>query len=148
MPKAMTLKEAQTAYSLAIETSQLSQGPVFVEHEGRLVAVIMSIEDYQQRFLDEYDAWRTPNRKSRPAIRAALLLAHRSTVVRCVNAGCRILMLQLQLLQRPPIENEPLALYEAHALVEAGGTGQAFGVHSQHGAFHPGFLQGVQASQE
>jgi prevent-host-death family protein len=57
MPKTMTLKEARTAYSLAIEASQVGQGPIFVEHKGIPVAVIMSIEDYQQRLPDEYDAW-------------------------------------------------------------------------------------------
>jgi hypothetical protein len=50
MPKTMTLKEAQAAYSLSIEASQVSQGPIFVEYEGRPVAVIMSIQDYRQRF--------------------------------------------------------------------------------------------------
>jgi prevent-host-death family protein len=49
----MTLKEAQAAYALTIETSQAGQGPIFVEHEGRPVAVILSVEDYEQRS----DAW-------------------------------------------------------------------------------------------
>ena len=63
MFKTVTLKEAQTVYSISIDASQacrelsrtVSQGPIFVEHEGRPVAVIMSIEDYRRRFLIEYD---------------------------------------------------------------------------------------------
>jgi len=58
MPRTMTLKEAQAAYSLAIDASQVKQGPIFVEHEGRPVAVIISIEEYEQRFPAQYDAWR------------------------------------------------------------------------------------------
>ena len=88
MPKTMTLKEAQAAYSLAIETSQLSQGPIFVEHQGTLVAVIMGVEDYQQRFPDDYDAWRQeqlqrlePNRTAFQQLLPELLKTHRDQFV-------------------------------------------------------------------
>lgn len=54
----MTLEEAQAAYSLAVDASQVGRGPIFLEHEGQVVAVIISIEDYRQRFSAEYDAWR------------------------------------------------------------------------------------------
>lgn len=88
MPKTMTLKEAQAAYSLAVEASQVSQGPIFVEHEGRPVAVIMSIEDYRQRFLAEHDAWRQeqlqrlePNRTAFRQLLPELLKTHRNQFV-------------------------------------------------------------------
>jgi len=88
MPKMITLKEARTAYSLAIEASQLSQGPIFVEHKGRLMAVIMSIEDYRQRPPDEYDAWRQeqlqrlePNRSAFQQLLPELLKIHRNQFV-------------------------------------------------------------------
>ena len=88
MPKTMTLREAQTAYSLAIETSQVNQGPIFVEHEGRLVAVIMSIEDYRQRFPLEHDAWRQeqlqrlePNRTAFQRLLPELLKTHENQFV-------------------------------------------------------------------
>jgi len=58
MAKTITLKEAQAAYSLTIEADQTSHGPIFVEHNGKPVAVIMSIEDYRRRFPAEDDAWR------------------------------------------------------------------------------------------
>jgi len=85
MPKTMTLKEARAAYSLAFEASQLSQGPIFVEHKGRLVAVIVSIEDYQQRVPNENDAWRQeqlqrlePNRTAFQLLLPELLKIHRN----------------------------------------------------------------------
>ncbi|MFQ5812815.1 MAG: hypothetical protein ACE5I2_06455 [Anaerolineae bacterium] len=88
MPKTMTLKEARAAYSLAIEASQLSQGPIFVEHKGILVAVIVSIEDYQQRFPDDYDTWRQeqlqrlePNRTTFQQLLPELLKTHRDQFV-------------------------------------------------------------------
>lgn len=58
MPKTMTLKEAQAAYSLALDITQVGEGPIFVEHEGRPVAVIISIEEYEQHFQTAYDTWR------------------------------------------------------------------------------------------
>ena len=88
MPKTMTLKEAQTAYSLAIETSQVSQGPIFVEHEGKPVAVIMSIEDYRRRFRTEHEAWRhkqlqrmEPNRSAFRRLLPQLLKSHNNQFV-------------------------------------------------------------------
>ncbi len=88
MPKTMTLREAQAAYSLAIETSQVNQGPIFVEHEGRLVAVIMSIKDYRQRFPVEHDAWRQeqlqrlePNRTAFQRLLPELLKTHENQFV-------------------------------------------------------------------
>jgi len=88
MPRTMTLKEARAAYSLAIEASQLSQGPIFVEHKGKPVAVIVSIEDYQQRFPNEYDAWRQeqlqrlePNRTAFQQLLPELLKTHENQFV-------------------------------------------------------------------
>jgi len=48
MPKTITLKKAQATYSLIIETSQLAQGPVVLEHEGKPVAALISMADYQR----------------------------------------------------------------------------------------------------
>ena len=94
MPKTITLKEAQTAYSLAIEASQLSQGPIFVEHKGKPVAVIISIKDYQQRFPDEYDAWRQeqlrllePNRTAFQQLLPELLKTHGNQFVAIYRGG-------------------------------------------------------------
>ena len=88
MPKTMTLKEAQAAYSLAVEASQVRQGPIFVEHEGRPVAVIMSIEDYRQIVAAEHDAWRQeqlqrlePDRTAFQQLLPELLKTHRNQFV-------------------------------------------------------------------
>jgi len=96
MPKTMTLKEAQAAYSLSIEVSQacrelsrtVSKGPIFVEHEGRPVAVIVSIEDYRQRFPTDHDTWRQeqlqhlePNRTAFQRLLPELLKTHRNQFV-------------------------------------------------------------------
>lgn len=48
MPKTIPLKEAQATYSLTIETSQLTQGPVVLEHEGKPVAALVPLADYQR----------------------------------------------------------------------------------------------------
>lgn len=48
MLKTITLKEAQATYSLTIETSQLTQGPVVLEHEGKPVAALIPLADYQR----------------------------------------------------------------------------------------------------
>ncbi|MFQ5488384.1 MAG: hypothetical protein ACE5ET_08095 [Gammaproteobacteria bacterium] len=84
----MTLKEARAAYSLAIDASQLKQGPIFLEHEGRPVAVIMSIEDYKQRSPSGYDAWRQesldrlePNRTAFQRLLPELLKTHKDQFV-------------------------------------------------------------------
>lgn len=83
MPKRMTLKEAQAAYALAIDVSQVKQGPVFVEHEGRPVAVIISIEDYEQHFHTAFDTWQQeqlqrlePNRTTFRKLLPELLKTH------------------------------------------------------------------------
>jgi prevent-host-death family protein len=47
MPKTIALREAQATYSLTIETSQLTQGPVVLEHRGKPVAALISLADYQ-----------------------------------------------------------------------------------------------------
>lgn len=48
MPKTITLKETQATYSLTIETSQLTQGPVVLEHRGKPVAALIPLADYQR----------------------------------------------------------------------------------------------------
>ncbi len=88
MPTTMTLKEVQAAYALTIETSQVSQGPIFVEHEGRPVAVILSVEDYEQRFPIRHDAWQQeqlrrlePNRAAFQRLLPELLRVHKGQFV-------------------------------------------------------------------
>ena len=53
MPKKMVLKEAHTTYSLNIETSQLTQSPIVLEHEGKPIAALISLADYQ-RFVKHF----------------------------------------------------------------------------------------------
>ncbi len=84
MPTTMTLKEAQATYALTIETSQANEGPIFVEHEGRPVAVILSVEDYEQRS----DAWQQeqlqrlePNRSAFRWLLPELLRTHKGQFV-------------------------------------------------------------------
>ncbi|MDH7486303.1 MAG: hypothetical protein QHJ81_08480 [Anaerolineae bacterium] len=88
MPKTITLKEARIAYSLAIEADRVSQGPIFVEHEGRPVAVIISIEEYRRHFPVEHEAWREeqlqrlePNRTAFRRLLPRLLKTHRDQFV-------------------------------------------------------------------
>ena len=88
MPKTVTLKEMRAAYSLAIEASEVSEGPIFVEHEGRPVAVIISIEDYKRGFLSEHDTWRQgqlqrlePNRTAFQRLLPDLLKTHKDQFV-------------------------------------------------------------------
>jgi len=88
MPRIMTLKETQRAYSLAIEASQMDQGPIFVEHEGRPVAVIVSFEDYRRRFHVGRDAWQqeqlqrmTSNRAAFQQLLPELIETHRDQFV-------------------------------------------------------------------
>ena len=57
MPKTITLKEARAVYALTLDASQIGQGPIFVEHEGKVVAVILSLEEYQGRFARDFDVW-------------------------------------------------------------------------------------------
>lgn len=88
MPKTMTLKEAQAAYSLAIKVSQINQGPIFVEHEGQPVAVVVGIEDYHRYFPSEHGAWRReqlrrlePNRAAFQRLLPELLKTHKGEFV-------------------------------------------------------------------
>jgi PHD/YefM family antitoxin component YafN of YafNO toxin-antitoxin module len=48
VPKKMVLKETHTTYSLNIETSQLTQSPIVLEHEGKPIAALISLADYQR----------------------------------------------------------------------------------------------------
>jgi hypothetical protein len=84
----MTLKEIQTAYSLTTEISQVNQGPILVEHEGQLVAVIVSVRDYQRYFPAEHDVWRQeqlqclgPNRTAFQRLLPELLQTHQDQFV-------------------------------------------------------------------
>ena len=93
MPKTITLKEARAAYSLAIEADQVNQGPIFIEHEGRPVAVVMSIEDYQRHWPADHDAWQRkqlqrlePNRTAFEQLLPELLKTHENQFVAIYQA--------------------------------------------------------------
>jgi len=53
MAKTVSLKEAQAAYSLSLNKTDLSQGPLILEHEGEPVAAVVPIAEYR-----EFEAWR------------------------------------------------------------------------------------------
>ena len=53
MAKTVSLKEAQATYSLSLNKTDLTQGPVILEHEGEPVAAIVPIAEYR-----EFEAWR------------------------------------------------------------------------------------------
>jgi prevent-host-death family protein len=86
----MTLQEVRAAYALSIEASQADQGPIFVEHEGRPVAVILSVKDYEQRF----DAWQQeqlrrlePNRSAFRRLLPELLKTYKGQFVAIYRGG-------------------------------------------------------------
>ena len=59
MAKTVSLKEAQATYSLALDKTDLAQGPLILEHAGEPVAAIISIEDYRRLVAgQDDDAWR------------------------------------------------------------------------------------------
>jgi len=53
MAKTVSLKEAQATYSLSLNKTDLTQGPVILEHEGEPVAAVVPIAEYR-----EFEAWR------------------------------------------------------------------------------------------
>ncbi len=58
MSKTIQLPETRSAYNLEFESQALNQGPIFVEQHGKLVAVIISPEEYQRRVTQDADTWR------------------------------------------------------------------------------------------
>lgn len=53
MPKTVSLKEARATYSLSLNKTELTQGPLILEHEGEPVAAVVPIAEYR-----EFEAWR------------------------------------------------------------------------------------------
>ena len=53
MAKTVSLKEAQATYSLSLNKTDLTQGPLILEHEGEPVAAVVPIAEYR-----EFEAWR------------------------------------------------------------------------------------------
>jgi prevent-host-death family protein len=59
MAKTVSLKEAQAKYSLSLDKMDLEQVPLILEHEGKPVAAIISIEDYRRLVAgQDDDTWR------------------------------------------------------------------------------------------
>jgi len=88
MPKTITLEEARSAYSLAVDASEIHKGPIFVEHEGHVVAVIVSADEYQAHVPSAFDAWRHeqlqrlgPNRAAFQRLLPELLKTHKGQFV-------------------------------------------------------------------
>jgi len=53
MAKTVSLKEARATYSLSLSKTDLTQGPLILEHEGEPVAAVVPIAEYR-----EFEAWR------------------------------------------------------------------------------------------
>jgi hypothetical protein len=53
MVKTVSLKEAQTEYSISLNKTNLAQGPLILEHEGKPIAAVVPIAEYR-----EFEAWR------------------------------------------------------------------------------------------
>ena len=53
MAKTVSLKEAQATYSLSLNKTELTQGPLILEHEGEPIAAVVPIAEYR-----EFEAWR------------------------------------------------------------------------------------------
>ena len=88
MSKTITLEEARSAYSLAVDASEIHEGPIFVEHEGRVVAVIISADDYREHISSAFDTWRheqlqrlEPNRTAFQRLLPELLKTHKGQFV-------------------------------------------------------------------
>jgi len=88
MRRTLTLKDVQGGYSLTLGAAPMIQAPIFVEYQGQVVAVIVSIEDYRRQFAPDGDAWRQkqlqrlePNRAVFKRLLPALLQTHRNQFV-------------------------------------------------------------------
>jgi len=89
MAKTVSLKEAQATYSVSLDKVDLKQGPIILEHEGKPVAAIVSIEDYRRLVAgQDDDAWRQeqlqrlePNRTAFQRFLPELLETHKGQFV-------------------------------------------------------------------
>jgi PHD/YefM family antitoxin component YafN of YafNO toxin-antitoxin module len=94
MVKTVSLKEAQATYSLSLDKTDLAQGPLILEHEGKPVAAVVPIAEYR-----EFEAWREREAKTRAVsneafereraaferLKPELLKTHRGKFVAVVN---------------------------------------------------------------
>jgi len=94
MTKTVSLKEAQAKYSISLNKTDLTQGPVILEHEGEPVAAVVPIAEYR-----EFEAWREREAKTRAGsdeaferaraaferLKPELLKTHRGQFVAVVN---------------------------------------------------------------
>jgi hypothetical protein len=94
MAKTVSLKEARATYSLSLSKTDLTQGPLILEHEGKPVAAIVPIAEYR-----EFEAWRerrispplSPNdeweqgRQAFERMRSKLLETHKDQFVAILN---------------------------------------------------------------
>jgi hypothetical protein len=94
MAKTVSLKEAQATYSLSLSKTELTQGPLILEHEGEPVAAVVPIAEYR-----EFEAWRerhisTPlspddewekARRAFERMRSKLLKTHKDQFVAILN---------------------------------------------------------------
>ena len=94
MAKTVSLKEAQAAYSLSLNKTELTQGPLILEHEGEPVAAVVPIAEYR-----EFEAWRerhisppvSPDdeweqaRRAFELMRSELLKTHKGRFVAVLN---------------------------------------------------------------
>jgi PHD/YefM family antitoxin component YafN of YafNO toxin-antitoxin module len=94
MAKTVSLKEAQATYSLSLDKTDLAQGPLILEHEGKPLAAVVPIAEYR-----EFEAWREREAKTRAVsdqafereraaferLKPELLKTHRGKFVAVVN---------------------------------------------------------------
>jgi PHD/YefM family antitoxin component YafN of YafNO toxin-antitoxin module len=94
MVKTVSFKEAQATYSLSLDKTDLAQGPLILEHEGKPVAAVVPIAEYR-----EFEAWREREAKTRAVsneafereraaferLKPELLKTHRGKFVAVVN---------------------------------------------------------------
>ena len=95
MAKTVSLKEAQATYSLSLNKTELTQGPLILEHEGEPIAAVVPIAEYR-----EFEAWRerhisppplSPDdeweqaRQAFERMRSKLLKTHRGQFVAILN---------------------------------------------------------------
>ncbi len=83
MPKTIELDETRAPYNLNLDVQALKQGPVFIEQNGNVIAVILDIAAYQQQATDDFDVWRQtqlqklePNRAAFQQLLPELLKTH------------------------------------------------------------------------
>ena len=94
MAKTVSLKEARAKYSISLNKTDLAQGPLILEHEGKPVAAVVPIAEYRK-----FEAWREREARTRAGsdetfereraaferLKPELLKTHRGKFVAVVN---------------------------------------------------------------